>query len=89
MTDNLLPATPETPKLPKLTETKRIPPRKEQYFSFERLRKALQTVRGHDRHRQSVGLRPGAQMGKGSRHWRRRIECDELRSGDTGDRNST
>jgi hypothetical protein len=43
---NVRPATPETPKLPKLTETKRIPPRKEQYFSFEQVRDALIKCKG-------------------------------------------
>jgi hypothetical protein len=39
MTDNPLPATPETLQLPKCPEErKNPPPRKEQYFTFEQVR---------------------------------------------------
>jgi hypothetical protein len=63
MQTNNLPATPETPKPPKWTEAKRnSPPRKERYFTFEEVREALQTVRGHDRHRQGLGLRADRPM---------------------------
>lgn len=57
MQTNSVPATPRSTK----SYLKR-PERREQCFTFEEVREALQTVRGYDRHRQGLGLRADRPM---------------------------